>query len=690
MSQAPKPMDIIAEAAHELHRALLRRIHQIRHHPLQAGDDPRAFGIVGERGIGKSTLLYHFYRRWERDNKHEYYLLPPLDCHALPSELNPSTAVLLYLQRALALANDEKKLDQDLHAALKTLAGQEGFLAPAVQQQLAVDLSTSLADYGRITIEAVEHHLVIKTKLHEFIGKVCRALDTPALVLPLDDFDLISGNVVRNWYRALMGDLNQPQLIFILTADLNRLHHLGVDADYQVDDLTGRALVDKLLPPQNRIHLPDWPVPTRLQFQPNFVAGSIDAKPLDELLGQLAENYQPVLAEALLRHLTPRRPRGLTHLYEAIQAQLNSNKANSSQVFLISLASCRSEPLLARRIKEQPIETWSQILAPPKPSSEGWAQTIEACTDIDDLDPLVALVPRNAETSVVTVTRYERPPGWTEPLRHDELLTAPLRDAHPLDQAWWTELLLNAAFSHSTGARLSYFLALWNLFRPEKNSAVITANLSTARVRRFFREGPSRTFFPWFDEKCQRDGNFIELRVGFDPLLHFIRRTRQGWPHDLLESCTVNLAQVRGDPPQVTADDFLPPDLRALVLWVDYLKKVPWEGISQLNLQMEVRTYLQLVAILVRTAYLAILHAWALLKDPDEDERFFLEIIQQHDPSALSRLKGDQEQALKERMERIAQKPLPVTSAAKIHPMAKVAANYVNKNIFKGLFEKND
>lgn len=392
-------------------RRLQSRIHQYVQELPQWGDGhrmperdlsweyPNVFALVGPRGAGKSSqlraLMGELQQPRSRGHRHgggasgshdrSVQVLEPIDCSSLPPGIEPGAAVLQQLAALVKpTAREEAPTslypsfaggsgmslgkERPLYEELTTLSGHHALLGREFRQ-LCAELATSGEEYGQEIARGMARRLRLHADISRALERLCGQLGIAAVVIPLDDFDLVPGDSIRTWMHTLLDEMHQRRLIFVLTADFERLEHTGLDREAQIDDKTGRALFAKLLPEAHRVELFAWPFKERKEFKTfreRMKSTSSDgaapgrtgiASPLP-LWCLLHEALPDALKGQfwLLLSLLPPWPRGLVDLYRSLTQLKQEEKAELSEDekaarLLGLLASTRGETLLARQLK---------------------------------------------------------------------------------------------------------------------------------------------------------------------------------------------------------------------------------------------------------------------------------------------------------------------------------------------------
>lgn len=604
--------------------------------------------ILGPRGAGKSSILEILYQRRPEAappgygcNEPRLWFLPSLDCSVLDARLTPGTAVLLRIQEQLKHrpeakgAHDSKsaidKLLADLHALIERFTRVD-----RQYKDLCMELSVSPGDYSHYVVEGLQERFGLQRDLATWLAEVSKLTQNDAIVVLLDDFDLVPAEEVRQWIVALMDELHQPRLLFVLTADLPRLQHLSWDALAGLDDMTGRALVDKLIAEHNRVYVGPWALGDRSWFpQLRPDRKSRDDAPADTLWGLIRARNDGSDAHAdLIERLLPERPRGLANLHGSLKQHESKPEARTFHDLIEVLAACRQEPLLARRLRQirEQQRDWVRDLrlSSTDLDPEDWWDLVRAVrqrqpvarSHQDALLPLDGLQAsqegleqgtrcgrRRSDTGLPTAMILS-PEDTRDPSRHHLFYERPLRDAAEADAPFWTELLVDRNLVSQDPGPTMYVLNRWRPLFRRHDEARLRLSLSRPDIRDFFEwlddAGYSGDIWPalsWL-RLDPAGGHPFSLEVGWTPMIESLRRGE----NRSIPALTALLNIAAPPKPEVAVDDdavqihLLPGRLWAMVLLIDALERCPWQELCVPRL-WGVATYLGLAAGLVKTAY---------------------------------------------------------------------------------------
>ncbi len=674
----------LAETHHRQQEFLRRHSAADPIHPSwQQGAFSNVFGILGPRGAGKSTLLSSFYQHRgqlgeEIPSLSRFLITPPLDCSTVLDGVEPGMAILLHAF---------PDLDSAVGKRLREIIALYVKITDAYRD-LQVDLASSPQAFSVSLVQDVRDRLGLAESLRRWLADALKEAQREAIVMLLDDFDLIAAIPVRNWFRCLLDDLHQANLYFVLTGDYYRLEYLIIDPDIQVDEKTGRAQLEKLLPWQHRIILDPW-APSE---QKGFVAaalGSASEPALEDLLSEKVDRRMPI---KVLFELLPTRPRGLVNLYESL-SDSSSNFARSTgkiRDFLTLLAACRSEPLLARRLQESDLDDWESLFLLPGTdlSLEDWRETVKAArqrssADPEPLKPLRGFYPLTTSSSDLRARSYsasflasDKPVGSPGPLVGHGSEAEPLRDAEASAQPFWVELLINLSLvlnreeDHERPLRNRIrFLDSWAPTQERSKGAEIKVVLAYRQIRNFFQDyGDSGldlgSLIYWIQWTEHADALRVDAQIGWPVLLQSLRQRRPSLAPEQVSILHLDVRQIwqerQSTPPEVLGA--VPDELWAIILLIDALDRCPWATFSAKS-GWHLPTYFALVGALVHGAYVYALFTAGLLPrdalSPSQQE--MCEVLRKRHPGyILGRTPEEQyEDNVFARLHAVLESPLP-------------------------------
>jgi hypothetical protein len=629
-------------------------------------DIANSFGILGPRGAGKSTILRQLHERNGRKAEIGLYFLPPFDCSLVGSDVSPGAAILLHLEKELARQPYLKSFDK-IREKLRPLAGLYVAGAPDFRA-LGAEWASSVGDHIDFILKGIRDRLGLRDLLGAWLQEAAEELGVTAFVVLLDDFDLVHAEEVRRWMLALLDELRQPRLLLVLTADFYRLEHLSLDPEAEFDDKTGRALLGKMLPAQNRVTLDRWDYGAREQFGSKKGRAGQDGG-----LGQaiVTFGWGRKAQESLLRRLLPGWPRGLADLHARLTDRGIQGRSEQARLaaFLSILASCRAEPLLARELRTVPLSTWARNLRfkSSDVSTEDWQEAVEVAElreheekggnlrPIQLLRPILSSGqnigrPELAELLVQADLDHSDISGQ-DSLRHDFLRVKPLRDAQPPTLSYWSELLINFCMIGSPAGQAGvtvgakheavrsriYFLDHWIPVQKRLSQSVFRIdNLQPKEFRELFldeNELPLSALL-WMSWSGKER---IHLQIGWPPLLSALRRARRPLERrkmaDLLmdpRRFEVEGGVLSGGSPEDL--ELIPDEIWAIVLLVDALDRCPWRALSG-PAEWLVQTYLLLSIALIRSSYVyALVRSSEVGRDAlSKDQSWFVQALGSRD-----------------------------------------------------------
>lgn len=675
-----------------------------------------AFALVGPRGAGKSTLLGRLYRRSDWLRSHEgledldrFQIVRPLDCATVLRDAEPGMAILLHLWAELEESiSDERPTrrprrrpgrdaqrstggdDRDarwsprqrLQSALDELVSTYLWSSESYRD-LELDLASSPKSYALALVDDIRERMALTQSLAAWLEELLEALGKDALVMLLDDFDLVHAHQVRSWFNGLINEFRQANLFFVLTGDFHRLQHLIFDHEAEIDDKTARALVEKLLPLHHRVVVDPWSETSRDAFgSPSD--GDPDTDGDDRSLGRLVDTQlDGRLDPQILRQLLPKRPRGLRTFYESLLLESEAGPQEflvTARRILGNLATCRDEPLLALHLQETGVGDWRALFhfTPHPVSVEDWRQGVHGASRrspahragtkrLRPLPGLTVVSPGDAahrEThGIGRPTPPQGPPVEAQgavpqpagpsqdPLRHDGLRQAPLRDAAEADRALWIEFLLDIGFSDDAHKppgwalrnRVS-FVESWQPARERLRGACMVLDTSLVQVRelmqQFFDDYEDLDLHPllaWLSLGSEGD-DLWSLRIGWPMLFEDLRLQEPALATRRFSALDLDLTLLLRRRPNAVSQtpglEVLPDRLWAMVLWIDAIDRCPWSMFS-IRLGWQLPTYFLLAGALIHGAYLYALKTAGLLTvdDLQAPQRRLVDALEQRDPT---------------------------------------------------------
>lgn len=632
---------------------LLQLTHRFANRPdSQAVWEPNVVGVFGPRGSGKSTVLKMFSDNLKKASV-EYELanilvVEPLDCTQIPLDVSPGSAVLLHLQHNL-------KQYPVIAGKLRNLAERYS-LASKSYSDLCLDLSGSSEEFGYHYTEGTKNRLNLMADLTQVLKELEKECRYKMVLVPLDDFDLVRNQAAQDWVNALLDNLHQSRILFLVTADFYRLQYILVQEN-GYDEKTSRALLNKLIPPAQRVTLEPWSFDTPQKFPQ--VSGSL----LEQL--KMLVDFTKV-PQNIVYQLLPRRPRGLESLYEKLppflSPQLGSKNLldlkqyqenlNDPRIFLELLAICREETLLARRLKETKSAAWSSLLELKEPDEQlAWGDHLDqaigrAKVGLFELEPLAGFEPNDHEKRMSSSasqgqrTEMRHPPNWGYPLRQDHLRSYSLQDVLPEAVPFWTELLLSIAFKANDRSKAMRnrlrFIEQWQPIKGRFKQACFEITAEIDQFQSFFSAKSlvvRKAAMLWIEPQAKT------VHIGWHCLLRSLAGVEDPLHHRWRNELYVSSEPLAGNLPELGQPEvlgMLPDEIWAMILLTEGLARCPWLTFSRSSL-WRLHAHLALAAGLVRSAYVyALVQAGKLSKQHLSDQQAELyEILTLRDPMTL-------------------------------------------------------
>lgn len=767
MSSSPPPTDrytsaqrqVLADCAASVFEAISTSRARPDTSPREPSEslhpEENLFGLLGSRGWGKSTILSGLPEKLRCHKDPPVIVLPVIDCSAVPAEVPPG---LVVIERILDLVRQHRP-PSERGVALKAKAQEELNEIARIQvgmsshfHALNVAHSSSPDDYAEYVVRGVEKRLGLRGRLASALDDVCKLFGGGAVVALLEDFDLIAGKQVRQWFQVFLDEFQQRQLFLVFTADLHRLEHLSLDRKRQFDEQTGRAIVTKLLPPRRRFEMPALTLPEKLVFLPFERTRRQDApvsheqrgsstphdETLEELLLEWFEKSTNFRGRDVILSLLPAHPRGLRALWYSLHARLHPHDTTQPrgertlERLLATLATARGEALLTRRLEEEsPTHILRAITLEPRVGPERWRETADHAggaskddhaggASKDALAPLAALgalsiekEPRDARRADDERSTLRHDPQWEDPIRKDHLRFAPLRDSDERAQPLWLEALADRAM-FTTPRVCTELLQDWGAFRERLLKTAFQARFRVDTLQRELHAigGAFRTLLPWIHwHPAPAIGDSITLEIGWYPLFRVVRGERPAWPHELLNALDLSPDVLKATGPFEALSGALVPDrIRALVLFVDALHRCPWAAYSRFEQGWPLRLWIRLAASFVRAAYLDAITRASVVDALGTEAQgsslvtpsilpmhlLFAEQLGRRDP-ILGLPEGDPSQGAELRtsptvlagqLRTFAGEESPKTSTG--HPLLTASTNYVDSLVYKAAFPNVD
>ena len=207
-------------------------------HPPGSG---LTYFIDGTRGAGKSTFLSFTYHRLQEPDQGitkagEAVPVKPL-LYLDPSRIESSEIVLLHilkhLKRLMEVCNPSGsawgKRQEEFRALFKEMAGGLHLFVSKTESLKDLDAELFL-DYG---LDRAADSQRLRRVLHQTIDLVCKAYNTRALLLAIDDADTQFAHAI-DVLECIRKYLDTPQIVVLVTGDME-MYSLLVQSHFQQD-----------------------------------------------------------------------------------------------------------------------------------------------------------------------------------------------------------------------------------------------------------------------------------------------------------------------------------------------------------------------------------------------------------------------------------------------------------------------
>jgi len=196
--------------------------------------------IDGTRGAGKSTFLNFTYEylneRLKDDSKSNTTFVQPL-LYLDPSRIEASEILLLHILKHLkhlmdgctCRGHDWGKQQEEFRDLFKQMAGGLHLFVSKADSLKDLDAELFL-DYG---LDRAADSQRLRNLLHRTIDLVCKALNTRALLVAIDDADTKFANAI-DALECIRKYLDTPQLVALVTGDME-MYSLLVQNHFQHD-----------------------------------------------------------------------------------------------------------------------------------------------------------------------------------------------------------------------------------------------------------------------------------------------------------------------------------------------------------------------------------------------------------------------------------------------------------------------
>lgn len=598
--------------------------------PLPYVTETSTIGIFGQRGAGKTTFIRAATEKLKNKNDQKSYKIPDLlDCTQVPPHIEPGCAVLLHLMSFVDDPTTKQKLSD--------LANRYS-LSTKEYRELCLDLSSSASEFNKYQTDGASKRLSLKQDIKDLLDNMASQTSFESFIIGLDDFDLVPKDLAFQWVKALLDDLDQERLIFLVAADFYRMQYLLVhEGGY--DEKTSRAILNKIIPPSRRINLSRWSPKAPLIY-PTLEENSVT------LLNELLANAGIPLT--LLLQLLPRHPRGLYSLHDGLKRMQREQikhplpKGQKITRILELIANAREETMLSRELCETRLTDWPKILDPQGVEDTTWddlrdqakerSSTYILLNKQDDLDNyneedlllecLSCMVPHDHQSpgAKKEASLESRPfqmthnPEWGYPIRFDHLKNFSLKDAAAPKIPFWTELLLNLGFKSDDFPLKAlknriYFWKNWKPIGKRQNDAYFSIEAAPEQVQTFFDTKsliPEKAALLWINHNWkEHDSDQGSFNMGWSRLFESLCGIEDPLHHKWRAALVVSDRPLAGKLPELRTIDtlaMLPDEIWAMILLAEGLNRCPWLTFSRKS-TWRLQAHLCLAASMVRSAY---------------------------------------------------------------------------------------
>jgi hypothetical protein len=590
------------------------------------------FGLLGGRGTGKTTILIELVHQFLPPDRRNslIWVAEPNDCSLCPRGVPLGLSALYHVRQALLIQAEAKLTlpagDRKRASDAWDLLEEAYLKADPDYRALVRELVISTNQYGAEARREIEARFRLPQLVQNWLDAEAALRKRDVFVVPLDDLDLVPQNegraedlrgVLGPFVWSLLDELHQPRLLFVAAADLDRLERLVADSMGGSDALpAARALLDKVMPQDDRATMPCLSASARLRFHPVKRGGESSHEKPQPLLAQeerpdagAPKSLEDLLAEhcsnssaprkqvlPLLAHvprLLPDFPRGLEILHRALSRE---HGPESVAEFLGLLAECRREHSFGRKMGRRPPDLWARFFKwePASSPAAAWRKLVEYA--LDDMEPLWSLLPDKGL---------------------DDLAPGP----ETVDDApRWVELLLDVALAEGTISP-SHLTARLDILGSAFAAARLKTRQGAQELTTYLSDPPPNMDATLLWTEWGAPGDVIGVRVGWVPLIEGLSRQRPLWPTHVFGELMFSRASVLSAVPDTRRADLLPAatrelastlaprSVRALLLFADALASGPWGTLSSQNRIRNPVDLAQLAAGIVYGAYVSALQA---------------------------------------------------------------------------------
>lgn len=605
------------------------KVHQSKNTKESMGEVNNVFGLLGDRGTGKSSILSYF-PEYESVKNSPFIVLRPIDCLTIPKSIPLTLTILIRISEYFGDYSKPIESEEIKEASEKLIDLSKEFLSITEEsQQLSLELSGSFAEYSTQMIRLMRMRMGFRQRLNKIINTAFHYFqeDKKVLVILLDDFDLsMSSEGYIERLTLLLEDLSQFRIFIIVSAHYHRLENLSLDEKYQIDEKTGRAITHKMLPNYNRVYLTKWDLESiknsRFRDRVNDV--------LNTLPNGLFQNMN------ILKVLLPERPRGLIDFLNSLENHSsNAEDELEIQEALRILALSREEPIFSRELLNTPLDTLTKRFKFTKDpfGKLAWLKLVLGILErfknkdfgIKNYLPIERLVPTNSffkKDDIKLVYKDFIPSSRDDvdssvmPLRDFRIELAVTKDISEGMVPFWVELLLNLSFlvpenTQSTrwkSNRLNFF-SDWQPLKERLNQCFLEQHYSKFDFYEYLHDAyylPIDLCYQWTRLATVQgeDSNLSQvLHFGWWPLQSLIGGDNSNTLNPHVSQDEFDFLDPNSEPGVDLGVGMIPGEVWSMVIFVDGLVRCPWQVFSK-SLNWLPVSLVCLSAALVKAAYL--------------------------------------------------------------------------------------
>ena len=617
---------------------------------LKTPRKPNCVGVFGRRGSGKTTVAVKLLdclaqrydpgrldRRQSPNGPRWRVIDQPFDLSYAPHEFPHGLTIAHWLDELLRSdgshwlaghASDLGRRRAFERASRSFFRGADGF------NRLVRDLAVSAEHYADSAAKEISLRLSLRNDIQNWLDALADFHQVDGFVLAVDDIDLAPSNRHHSLVWSLLDELHQDRLLFVLSADLERLEQrlaeedmltrhgaagAGVAAPGESNQQAAQDLAYKVIPQVDRAELHGWPLDQREHFPPG--------RP-NEQIADLAQNlgFSPVLGWHL-PYLLPEWPRGLENVQRELD-QMKQDQMKQDQTLQVAVRSSgapaeaggagaardrREEELLrflaessfdfplARALRKRPLPEWAPSLVWPTSNTSLAATWDLIRLRLDDKDDLVELLP--------------------------DLRLSPL--PLKLERVRWVEVLLDIAF-HAGRFSPERLVNRVDWLRDRLATCEVSLDRNDETIYNAVDDAPGALLAAlfWLRWPDQTEVGLGRFAVGLWPVLQLITGDRPLWPQALarvawsIDSLAADIPEDSSDLSEqllqgrrtVADSQLLPGRTRNLLRLADDLARQPWSRLRELRASVGPVELARLAAILSYAA----LREQVIVESPDQ------------------------------------------------------------------------